>query len=166
MTTSRHVCTLHVITLRGTMHACRRSVLDKTTASSLQHPSCYKETKKGKGTNQSKSMTPLPNSRDRSNKSTAPTATTEAPGKPPGARNATWPPAAAANPGGTQTTQQHPRYSTPALPRTGRYMPWSTALHTPMRISLKTALMYPLESSRFCLCTIAACGCKRRSHGG
>ena len=44
-----------------------------------------------------------------SNTSTEPIATREAPGKPPGARNATWPPAAAANPGSTQTTQQYQR---------------------------------------------------------
>ena len=59
-----------------------------------------------------KSMRPLPDTRDRSNKSTAPTATTEAPCKAPGAPDATWPQAAAANPGGTQTTQLHQRYRT------------------------------------------------------
>ena len=39
---------------------------------------------------QSKIRRPLPDTRDRRNKSTAPTATTEAPGKPPSAQNATW----------------------------------------------------------------------------
>ena len=57
-------------------------------------------------------MRPHPDTRERSEKSTAPTATAEAPGKPPGTRSATWPPAAAANPGGTQTTQQNQRYHT------------------------------------------------------
>ena len=61
---------------------------------------------------QSKSMRPLLDTKDRSNKITARIATTEAPGKPPGAQNATWPLPAAANPGGTQTTQQFQRYRT------------------------------------------------------
>ena len=68
-------------TTRNTPRARGEAETNKATHTAPNSPEC----------NRIKSMRLHPDTRERSNRSTAPTATTEAPGKPPGTRHATWP---------------------------------------------------------------------------